>query len=125
MSSADQVHASTLTPEKWEPFDAGEVRWLRRGVGPRRFPQSGVWRVTPAEVAPGHLTEFLHDETIYLIDGAVDIEPAGGGTLTLRAGDFASFDQGIAARWTIVAPSWIFFVHSTDASRAASDDARH
>jgi uncharacterized cupin superfamily protein len=119
MSPQARVHSSTLQPRSWDPFDAGEVDWLRREDDGDRLLMAGVWRVTPDEVPERTSIEFPHDETLYVIEGEMRVEVEDGPVLELKAGDFASFDRGTKVLWTILAPVREFFVYS--GSRSSGD----
>lgn len=60
--------------------------------------QAGVW-VAPDESGEGTPFEFPHHETVYVLEGEVEIEIAGGPTLRLRRGDMASFRKGVRSTW--------------------------
>lgn len=98
---------------KQEPFELGTVQWFRRpGEGDREGLSSGIWKVTPAE-APEPFDLVSHgDETIFILEGAIKIEPADGEPFTLTPGTSASFNDGSRARWTILEPVVEFFVYS-------------
>lgn len=98
---------------KHEPFELGTVQWLRRpGDGDRTGLSSGFWKVTPDE-APEPFDLVSHgDETIFILEGAIRIEPADGEAFTLTAGSSASFNDGTRSRWTILDPVLEFFVYS-------------
>jgi len=58
---------------------------------------SGIWEC----VGPGQFTwKYGVDETIYILEGSVDIEYLGG-KFTLNAGDTTHFTQGTDATWTV------------------------
>lgn len=96
-----------------EPFAVGTVQWFRRpGDGDREALSSGIWKVTPAE-APEPFDLVSHgDETIYILEGAIRIEPENGDEFTLTPGASASFNDGSKSRWTILEPVVEFFVYS-------------
>ncbi|MGK9220447.1 MULTISPECIES: cupin domain-containing protein [unclassified Microbacterium] len=96
-----------------EPFEVGVVQWTRRpGDGERPHLSSGFWFVTPEE-APGAMRVVGHaDETVYILEGHLRIEPEGGEPFELTAGSVASFNKGAAALWTVLAPTVEFFVYS-------------
>jgi uncharacterized cupin superfamily protein len=100
-------------PALREPFEVGQVQWLRRdGDGDRPGLMAGFWSVTPEEMPPGTPHEFPCDETIYLVEGAMRIEIDGGEAVELAEGDGASFNKGTKVAWTIHRPVTEFFVYS-------------
>jgi uncharacterized protein len=102
-----------VDPTRREPFEVGQVQWLRRaGDGERPGLMAGLWFVTPEDMPAGSPHEFPSDETIYVIEGAMRIDVEDGDTLGLSAGDMASFNRGTRAAWTIHRPVVEFFVYS-------------
>ena len=96
-----------------EPFEVGQVQWLRRnGDGGRPALAAGIWTVTPEE-APETFDLVIHeDETVYIVSGHLRIEVIGGESFDLTDGSMASFTKGAKTRWTVVKPTTEFFVYS-------------
>lgn len=96
-----------------EPFEAGTVQWTRRpGDGDRASLASGFWFITPDE-APEPIRVVGHaDETVYIVEGHIRVEPEGGDAFELTAGSVASFNKDTVATWTVLAPTVEFFVYS-------------
>jgi uncharacterized protein len=112
-STARAVFSDSPDPTRREAFEVGQVQWLRRaGEGERPDLMAGLWMVTPDEMPPGTPHEFPCDETIYIVEGAMRIEVAGGEVLELAEGDMASFNRGTKVSWTIHRPVVEFFVYS-------------
>ena len=112
-STTPAVFSDSADPSRREPFEVGKVQWLRRaGEGERPDLMAGLWIVTPDEMPPGTPHEFPSDETIYIVEGAMRIEVAGGEVLELAEGDMASFNRGTKVTWTIHRPVVEFFVYS-------------
>lgn len=91
--------------EDWEPIElggvvVGEVHMLRADDGDRPY-EAGLWRVRD-ERPPAFRYAFERDETIHVIEGAVEIAVDDGPVLTLRAGELASFAAGASATWRVV-----------------------
>lgn len=91
----------------YKPFlvegdDTGELSELAGGAGVR----AGVFRVQPGTYPDRTPVPYLFetDEYIWVIEGEVQIEPAEGDVITLRAGDSAYFRQGSESVWTFRAP---------------------
>ena len=107
------VETSALDRSQAEPFEVGTVQWIRRpGQGDRDVLSSGFWFVGPEDV-PGPIRVVSHaDETVYILEGHIRIEPEGGEAFELRAGSVASFNKGVAAMWTVLEPTVEFFVYS-------------
>jgi uncharacterized cupin superfamily protein len=104
---------ATPDPTLREPFEVGQVQWLRRqGEGERPALMAGYWHVTPEEMPPGTPHEFPFDETIYVVEGAMRIDVDGGEAIELAEGDSASFNRGTKVAWTIHRPVTEFFVYS-------------
>ncbi|WP_223626833.1 cupin domain-containing protein [Microbacterium sp. EST19A] len=96
-----------------EPFEVGTVQWTRRpGEGDRENLASGFWFITPEET-PGAMRVVGHaDETVYIIEGHLRVEPDDSDAFELTAGSVATFNKGTAALWTVLAPTVEFFVYS-------------
>ncbi len=105
--------SSALDPAKNEPFELGQVQWVRTfGEGGRPALACGYWHVTPEE-APEPFDLVIHaDETIHIIEGHLRIEIEGGDTYDLTPGGAASFNKGALTRWQVLAPTVEFFVYS-------------
>jgi uncharacterized cupin superfamily protein len=105
--------SSTLDPAKNEPFELGQVQWVRRfGEGDRPALACGYWHVTPAEAPEPFDLLMEADETIHIIEGHLRIEVEGGEAYDLTAGSSASFNTGARTRWSVLAPTVEFFVYS-------------
>jgi uncharacterized protein len=98
---------------KFEPFEVGQVQWLRRsGDGGNEALASGIWRVTPEDAPEPFDLPIEEDETVYIVSGRLRIEVIGGENFDLTAGSMASFSKGAKTRWTVVEPTVEFFVYS-------------
>jgi uncharacterized cupin superfamily protein len=105
--------SSALDPDKTEPFELGQVQWIRRfGEGDRPVLACGFWHVTPAEASEPFDLVMEADETVTIIGGHLRIEVEGGETYDLTAGGAASFNKGARTRWAVLAPTVEFFVYS-------------
>ncbi|MGK3950861.1 cupin domain-containing protein [Microbacterium sp. I2] len=113
MSSKAFTSAGTLDRNAAEPFEVGVVQWLRRpGDGERADLSSGFWFIHPDET-PGPMVVVGHaDETVYILEGRVRIQPDGGEEIELTAGGSASINKGVSATWTVLEPTVEFFVYS-------------
>jgi len=111
--TTDFTTSDHLDRARSEPFEAGVVQWTRRpGEGGRGDYCSGFWFITP-EDAPEPMHVVGHaDETIYIIEGHLRVEPEGGEAFELTAGSTASLNKGVPAVWTVLAPTVEFFVYS-------------
>ena len=100
-------------PEKYEPFELGQVQWVRRpGEGDRPALSAGFWHVTTQE-APEPFDLVIHaDETIHIIEGHLHIELENGESFDLRPGSAASFNLGAKTKWTVVEDTTELFVYS-------------
>ncbi|MEE2524107.1 cupin domain-containing protein [Pseudarthrobacter sp. J75] len=100
-------------PQKLEPFELGQVQWLRQfGDGDRPGLASGFWHVTTAEAPEPFDLLIEADETIHIIEGHLRIEVPGGAEFDLKAGSAASFNKGTQTRWTVLEDTIEFFVYS-------------
>lgn len=105
--------AASVDRTKGEPFEVGDVQWVRRpGEGGRDELSAGYWFITP-EQTPGPMVVQAHaDETIYIIEGRVRIAPEGSASFEVSAGGSASINKGVSATWTVLEPTVEFFVYS-------------
>jgi len=100
-------------PSGFEPFELGEVQWIRRpGEGGRPALSSGFWRVTPDQAPEPFDLVGEADETITILEGHIQVEVEGAGVYDLTPGSAASFNKGARMRWTILEPTLEFFVYS-------------
>lgn len=98
---------------KAEPFEAGAVQWVRRpGDGDRHTLSAGFWFITPEESPEPNVVIGEADETVYIIEGHVRVQPHGGEAVDLVAGSVASFNKGVPVTWTVLEPTVEFFVYS-------------
>lgn len=107
------VFHSEMNHQFSEPFEAGQVQWLRKpGDGERGELSCGLWTVTPEDAPEPTDLEIHQDETLYIVSGHLRVEVLGGQTLELTEGSMASFNQGAKTRWTVLKPTVEFFVYS-------------
>ncbi len=113
MSNDHFTRSASIDRGQAEPFEVGTVQWVRRpGDGDRPELSAGFWFITPDET-PGPMLVIGHaDETIYIVEGRVRIEPEGGEPVELTAGGTASLNKGVPATWTVLEPTVEFFVYS-------------
>ncbi|GAA1125157.1 hypothetical protein GCM10009670_15800 [Citricoccus alkalitolerans] len=97
----------------FEPFDLGNVQWLRRpGDNGNEALSAGIWQVSPEEASDPFDLPIEQDETIYIVSGHIRIEVTDGPTHDLTAGSMASLSRGAMTRWTILEPTVEFFVYT-------------
>ena len=113
MATVKTTPVSNIGTEEYEPFihegeRFGDVHWLRVGSGGDGALYTGLWTHDVAEI-PGYV--FSGDETMHVLEGEARIEVEGE-TVTLKAGDIASFTKGQSSDWTITKPFKKFFVIS-------------
>lgn len=102
------VFVSTNSPALWKPdpdVPGSEMHELMKVEGT----WAGFTRFTTVD-GPQAWTPPQR-ETIHIIEGAVQIEIAGGPTITLNPGDVASLPAGIPTTWHITVPFkefWLF-----------------
>lgn len=100
-------------PAKYEPFELGQVQWIRRpGEGDRADLSCGFWHVTPEEAPEPFDLPFHQDETVHIVEGHIRVEVIGGATHELVPGTAVSFNKGIMTRWTVLKPTTEFFIYS-------------
>lgn len=102
--SSFQRHAN----DSYEPFEAGTVNWLRQDDQI----QAGFWACTPEQQPNIYEAEFKQNETIYILEGNLEVEIVGGTTHRLGPGDSASFLKGTTGRWKVITPLREFFIYS-------------
>jgi uncharacterized protein len=69
---------------------------------------AGMWRAGVCTID----YHFAGDETVHVLRGEADVELDSGETVTLRAGDIASFPKGAHSTWRVRSPIEKFFVIS-------------
>ena len=105
--------AASLDRGKNEPFELGQVQWIRRfGDGERAALACGFWHVTPEEAPEPFDLLIEADETISILEGHLTVEIEGRETYDLVPGGAASFNKGAKTRWTVHQPTVEFFVYS-------------
>jgi uncharacterized cupin superfamily protein len=117
MMATPQIQHSSDSPTEFEPFPLDDVldgdprarvHWLRTSGSGEAALLAGIFEGQPSRFR--YLLET--DETIHVIEGEVTIRLDGGESVTLRAGDIASFPCGAQATWEITRPLREFFVLS-------------
>lgn len=110
--TAPVFHANHI-PSQYEPFEVGQVQWLRRnGDGGNDALAAGIWTVTPEDAPEAFDLPIEEDETVYIVSGHLRIEVIGGDIFDLKAGSMASFSKGAKTRWQVLEPTVEFFVYS-------------
>ena len=96
----------------WEPFfvgdrQIGEINLIRETLSNSDASLTvALWRSEP-QTFPYF---FETDETLFLIEGRLDIGYPDGTTVTLHAGDSISFAKGHDTIWTVHTPSKKLFI---------------
>jgi uncharacterized cupin superfamily protein len=117
MTTFTDVAVSTSTPDGYEdfPFEVihegkpeAKVHWLRSSTHGEGQLMTGIFTVEPCRVD----YEFIGDESLHLLAGRVTVEMEGGGTVSLKPGDIASFPKGAKSVWHIHESMKKFFVIS-------------
>lgn len=113
MSESTYISSARIDRSTAEGFEVGTVQWTRRpGDGDREILSAGFWFISPDET-PGPMEVIGHaDETVYIVEGRVTIQPADGDLIELTAGSTASLNKGVPATWTVLEPTVEFFVYS-------------
>ena len=97
---------ATPYPALREPFEVGQVQWLRKpGDGDREGLMAGFWHVTPEEMPAGTAHEFPFDETIYVVEGAMRIEVEAASPSSSRRATARRSTRGRRRRGPSTAPS--------------------
>jgi uncharacterized cupin superfamily protein len=96
---------SNVEAEIWEPFELGdgrvigEVHFVRAEEDGSFY--AGLWRMPGGGLPEPFDYEIAMDETIHVLEGAVQIQVVDGPAVDLAAGDIASFRAGTSTRWTL------------------------
>jgi uncharacterized cupin superfamily protein len=92
-----------------EPFDVGRGTFLGRVFWIRNEPklQVGLWSVNQDDVrtTPAPYV-FTGDETIFVLEGEVEVDVEPSTKVRLRAGDIASFKKGTTSQWNIMSDEY-------------------
>lgn len=108
-----QVFFARHDDSAFEPFELGNVQWLRRpGDNGHDKLSAGIWKVTPEEAPEPFDLPIHQDETIFISSGRIRIEVKDGETFELTAGSMASLSEGAMTRWTVLEPTIEYFVYS-------------
>jgi uncharacterized cupin superfamily protein len=117
-----QTWLGSLDTAEFEPYvedgvELGEVHWIRQEFGPDGDPiiLVGIMR-TDQGTGDGFEYTWLTDETIQVLEGRLEIDIPGSGTITLNPGDVGSFPQGKTAVFRPTPPYKQFFVMTKRAS---------
>lgn len=90
----------------WEPWLAGEAKYLLRPVRAGQDGEAGLWRGTPKDLPAKTRVRYKRAELIYVIEGCVLLEVEGGEARELRSGEGAFFAVGDCVHWTILTPTF-------------------
>ncbi|MER5757293.1 cupin domain-containing protein [Streptomyces sp. NPDC002088] len=85
-----------------------KVQWLRTSTQGEGQLFTGIFMCRPC----GLEDEYLGDESLYMIEGRMTVEVIGGESVSLKAGDVASFPRGTKTVCHIHEPIKKFFVIS-------------
>ena len=79
-----------------------ETIQIERQVGKEQLQSMGVfdWPIWKKEASEFPWT-YDASETCYLLEGEVEVTPAGGDTVRFGAGDLVTFPAGMSCRWVI------------------------
>jgi uncharacterized cupin superfamily protein len=98
-------YVSNVDAQTWEPFEVGdgrvigEVHFLRSDEDGSYY--AGLWRMEDSSLPEPFDYLMAMNETIHVLEGAVQIQVVDGPALELEAGSIASFDAGTNTRWTL------------------------
>ncbi|MGJ8720280.1 MAG: cupin domain-containing protein [Salinibacterium amurskyense] len=113
MGSPQFITHSTLNRAEAQPFEVGNVQWIREpGVGNRAELSSGYWFISPEEAPDPMRIVSAADETIFIIEGRIRLQPEGAEAFELAAGSSAALNKSTVVTWTVLEPTVEFFVYS-------------
>lgn len=106
------VWVSNASTDEWEadPEVGGETHLMRRNAEGEPYYEAGLWRVLPGNVPEPAPFTFEEDESVYVLEGSVEIEIVGAAKIKLGPGDIASFAKGTTTTWRVEPPFKEFFV---------------
>jgi len=87
---------------------SAKVQWLRTSTEGEGQLYAGLFMCDPCGVED----ELLGDESVYMIEGRMTVEVIGGESVSLKAGDVASFPKGTKTVCHVHEPIKKFFVIS-------------
>ena len=113
----ESVKKSSIGETEYEPFidgdrQLGEVHWLRQDAAESGVVLAGLWKAEEATTPREFDFPFDYEETIHVLEGSVTIDFPNSPSVTLRAGDLASFTKGTTSVWHVQMPFKKFFVLS-------------
>ena len=62
--------------------------------------QWGIWEKEVSEFP----WAYSGEEVCYVLEGKVEVTPEGGETVSIEAGDFVTFPDGMNCYWKVLAP---------------------
>ena len=104
--------ANQISDQTRQPWQVGQVRYLKAPPAPGEGVEAGLWRGTSKDVPDRSRVRYKRDEYIYVISGMVRLETDGGKSHDLRPGDCFAFNRGDVVYWTILSETFEeFFVY--------------
>ena len=78
---------------------------IEKNLSESELKQRGVlqWGIWEKEVSEFPWT-YSGEEVCYVVEGKVEITPDGGETISIEAGDFVTFPDGMSCYWKVLAP---------------------
>lgn len=78
---------------------------IEKNLGQDELEARGVysWGIWEKEVSAFPWT-YNGEEVCYVLEGRVEVTPDGGDTVTIEAGDFVTFPDGMSCYWNILSP---------------------
>jgi uncharacterized protein len=109
MEQHSPVQTSHAEATDYEPFmtdhgQEGDVHWIRTSGADGVALKVGLWRALPGSL-PEHLpVTFAGAETLFVLEGRLDVEVTDGEDLRLAPNDIATFEKGTETVWRVHAP---------------------
>lgn len=106
---------STTAPTEYEEMRFGDelhglVHWVRNDTRNGRVYRAAVWTLPEDQIPYESPYTFTNDETVLVLEGALEIRWADGTTTTVREGDIISVAAGTDSYWRIDGPFKKFVV---------------
>lgn len=103
MKTLKDASVGSLAEAKFEPMmvsedtSVGELSWIKKD-------HVQFWRGTPENCPQTVDYPIAREETVYILEGSVDIELEDGSMHHLEPGDVATFRKGSETRWSFTFP---------------------
>jgi uncharacterized cupin superfamily protein len=103
------LHTSHADATDYVPFmtdhgQEGEVHWVRTEGSDGVTMKAGIWRAAPGDIPENMPVTFVGSETLFVLEGQLDIDIESGESVSLTTGDIVNFEKGTESVWKLRSP---------------------